>query len=181
SRHSSSLFIGHLGGPDWDRVWGGYLTGARLYDNVFPLLRSVYARSASALAPVDTTKPARDRDFSPGRHLVEHAIWAFIRGLARRGDDDRLLEQVLGRADLADLAHAYWSLFRGFSDSKPVAQPMLDRLLDLWKWRIAEFEKSATLQSATEAGGLGWLFLIEAIPDDIALELLNRSAQVATS
>jgi hypothetical protein len=180
-RHSAALFIGQLGGPDWDRVWGGYLTGARLYDDTFPVLRPIYARSASSLTPVDTTKPARDRDFSPNRSLVVHTISALIRGLARRGEDDHLIEQVFDRADLSDLAHAYWSLFRGFSETKTVAQAMLDRLVELWKWRLTELEKSATPQSVAEAGGLGWLFLIDPIPDDLALELLNRSAQIATS
>lgn len=176
-RHSGRLFVGDMGGPDWDPVWGGYLTRARYFDNVFDRLRPWYVRSANALAPPGGDgDDAHDRDYAPDRHLALHLVLAIVRGRAAPGDPDRLVELFFNRVAADDLSHAYWELYRDFTEAdEPPSSVALDRLVRLWEWRLAELEGQGA-RAGAEAGGLGWLFMVEAVPDGAALDLLMRTA-----
>lgn len=181
-RHADRLLVGDMGGPDWDPVWGGYLTRSRLFDNVFRKLRPWYQRAVSTLEPrEESEREGRDRDFAPERHLTLHLIVALVRGIATQGDPDRLAEMLFERATTDDLAHAYWALFRDFADAQqPPLEAAVKRLVQLWEWRLAELEKGTPgARAAAEADGLAWLFMIDALPDDRALALLVRTARVS--
>jgi hypothetical protein len=181
-RHADRLFSGQLGGPDWDPAWGAYLARGRYFDNVFAKLRPLYVRAAGSLVtePQDA-QSRRDRDFAPQRHLALHIVVALVRGALTPGASDRLAELVFERASPDDLAHAYWVLFRDFADAKePPAAAAVERLVNLWLWRLAELEGATDkARAAEEASGLGWLFMVSAMPDDAALALLVRTARIA--
>lgn len=179
-RNAPTLFIGDLGGPDWDLAWGGYLTRSRLFDTVFQKLRPWYAKAVATLQPRADSNGGDGRDFAPERHLGVHIVVGLIRGIIQPGEPDRLAEGLFERAAAEDLGHAYWVLFRDFSDTKRISDEALKRLIQLWGWRLTALEKvPSDARSVGEANGLGWLFMIAAIPDQVALELIARTARIS--
>ncbi len=181
-RLADRLVVGDMGGPDWDPVWGGYLTRSRLFDNVFQKLRPWYLRAVSTLRPrAEGNGEGHDRDFAPERHLALHIVVALVRGNVAPGDQDRLADLLfeLGAAD--DLAHACWALFRDFTDAaQPIAEAAVQHLVGFWAWRVAELEKRPqSARAVAEADGLGWLFMIDALPDEMAVALLVRTAKIS--
>jgi hypothetical protein len=161
--------------PIQNPIWSAYLTGQRFYDETFRELRPFYVQAARLAQP--TVPSSHSRDWEPERELAEHVIVAYVRGLVQIGDDDLLLEQMVKNVPVEDLAHAYWQVYRGWTDAhaakeKAIPQEATDRVVALWRWRVQKLREAArTERAVAESAGLLWLFLVPQLPAQAALEL----------
>jgi hypothetical protein len=169
--------------PLTNPVWGGYITGQALYNVVFEDLRTWYLRAAKGLPDAsDETLLGEQKDatWSTTRHLVVHCFFAVLRDLARTTDSDGLVPLVFERSPVTDRSHAFWEVFRGWKGpAGSVPSAMVDRLLSFWSWRLDILSTRGAAERKAEAGALGWLVVVKALPDDRVLRLLSRTAEQA--
>lgn len=167
-------------GSGWGNpIWSAYITRGKFFDSVFRALREVYARAATNAHTIHMVA-GRD-DWSPTRALVEHVLIGVLRGTIAVGDSDSLVELTLDNVTDEDKRHAYWSVFRAWSDSEK-APPVdyVTRLVEFWEWRITELRKSKEPnQIKSEAKGLGWLAHTPHVPPGQVVELVRQTAILA--
>jgi hypothetical protein len=142
--------------------WAAYLLTGRLYESTFKAWREQYRATATLL------------DLYPGagqwsipQHLAEHIITTVVWGLVAPGDDDALLETTWEKLGEDELSHAYWSLFRGWSDAaEAIPADMIRRLEMFWEWRLEEIEKEGRANAAriAEANALSWFCITPHVP-----------------
>lgn len=171
------LFGGGAASPLTRPLWGAYVTWSRLYNNVFRDLRPWYVVAADVLDPGEGEAGSPDDTWSPSRHLVNHVLMALLRGIAAVGDSDQLVERTFSNANPTDRSHAYWGVFRSWSDSNgQINQEVTERLVRFWEWRLDQLE---TLEDPNirrkEAIGLRWLIATPYVPTADSLRLGKRT------
>lgn len=171
--HASDLLQGGIEDPAQRPTWTTYVSRASLYDTVFLALRPWYVRAAEEVAGwVAATGDSR-KTLEPSQKLAVHLVVAVLRGLVAVGDADRLLEKAFENLSPSDWNRAYWTVFRGWTDAEePAPESWVQRLVDLWEWRILELDKDeASDRTMEEAEALWWLFQTPyiAAPDLIRL------------
>lgn len=178
--HAETLFEGGATTPGEHPTWGAYLARGGFYELVFRDLRAWYVRAADA-AP-DPTPGSERSDWSVSRNLAEHIVIAIVRGAAAVGDDDQLVERVFTHVRIEDRAHAYWSIFRGWSDAKaPVPEEFVERLVAFWEWRVSVLEgQPESDERADEADGLGWFLVTPYVAPTEAIRLGLRTLRLAS-
>jgi hypothetical protein len=179
---TTGLFEGSFAPPLPTPVWGGYITRQRLYNSVFEDLRSWYLRAAEALPEASDAMllgEQKDSTWSTTRHLVLHCFLAVLRGIATV-EEGPLVPLVFERSPVSGRAHAYWVIFSGWSGpAGSVPNEMIDRLIRFWSWRLDVLSTRSAVERKEEAGGMGWLVLVKAVPDDRILPLFSRTTQYA--
>lgn len=162
-------------------AWCSYLLHSPFYDSTFELLRPRYVRSAQVLRP-DAGGSMSDTDrLSWTRKLAEHLMSALLRGVAAVGDEDALVETAFTNLAVTDRQHAYWAVFRAWSDAKNAPpNPFVERLIAFWEWRLNQLEvDGGTLDAGKEAQGLGWFLLTPYLPENEVIRLGVRTARLA--
>ena len=179
--HASDLFQDGLEDPAGRPTWTTYVSRARLYDTVFDALRPWYARAAKQPAVWAAAAGDVVGTQEPTEKLAVHLVIAFLRELVSVGDEDGLLETAYENLSPSDWGHAYWAVFRDWTDAKePVSESLVQRLVDLWEWRILELEKDkASSRTVEEAKALGWLFRTPHIQDADLVRLGQATARLA--
>ena len=171
--HASDLLQGGIEDPARRPTWTTYVSRARLYDTVFLALRSWYVRAAEDVAGWASATGDSRKTLEPSQRLAVHLVVAVLRGLVSVGDEDRLLETAYANLSPSDWDHAYWTVFLGWTDAEqPPPESWVQRLVDLWEWRIRELDKDeASDHTMEEAETLWWLFQTPyiAAPDLIRL------------
>lgn len=175
---AQTLFDGGATSPTTMPIWGAYITRSQLYDNVFRDLRPWYVIAADAAKEPSSDQ---DRDWSLSRHLVLHVLVAVIRGLATIGDEDCLVERTFSNVKVEDRTHAYWAIFRGWTDSEsPVDEEFVGHLVRFWEWRLDQLEVlSDESERSEEASGLSWLLAAPYVPVAEAARLGLRTVSLA--
>jgi hypothetical protein len=168
--------------PTGNPIWSAYLARGQYFDQTFLALRPWYASAAKGAAGRETT--ARDRTWEPERHLVEHALIAIVRGRAVLGEADAFVENAVNNVPVDDRAHAYWSIFRGWSDAKEKGQTVTSdfstRLIQFWDWRIGQLERHEEWADRNEeADGLLWFCLTPFLPAPEVIRLGTRTLAIA--
>lgn len=165
-------------------TWPAFVVANHFTTRLFRALRGVYARQAEVLADLvaaERDQAKGDREWRVSRHFIDHVVSAVVRGEAKLGDADRLVELTFLATRGEDRAHVYWSIFRGWSDAaeengSPVPPEFVDRVVKLWEWRLSELERGPVdTDLEEEADGLGWLMLAPPIPDTEVLRLAPRT------
>lgn len=150
--HAAKLFTDGATAPGRHPAWGAYLARATLYDSVFVALRPWYVQAARVADRI----PDGER-FSVAEGLARHLLIAVLRGLARPGDSDHLLEDAFDKLPGAAKASAYWSVFRSWSDHDEAPPPaFVDRIVAFWGWRLERLDAPLPV-GKEEATGLSWL------------------------
>lgn len=180
---ATDLFGDDFSPPLTNPVWGGYIVGRHLYDSVFENLRGWYVRAVEAL-PMPSHETLlgeqHDSNWSTTRHLVLHCLLANLRGLASIDDADGLVSLAFSRSPIADRSHAYWEIYRAWRGPVgSVPEQMIDRLLKFWSWRLDVLSIRTAEERNAEAVALGWLSLVNALPDSRVLPLLVQTAAQA--
>ena len=179
--HAPDLFCSGLEDPVRRPTWTTYVLRGRLYGKVFDALRPWYARGAKKAtvwaAAAGDVVGTRD----PTEKLAIHLVIAFLRQLVSVGDEDGLLETAYENLSPSDWGHAYWAVFRDFTDAEdPVSESLVQRLVDLWEWRIIELEKDeGSDRTVEEAKALGWLLRTPHIPAVDLIRLGQATARLA--
>ena len=158
--HAADLFQGAFEDPARRPTWTTYVSRARLYDTVFLGLRSWYTKAAEEAATWIAAMGDAKGTLEPTEKLAVHLVVAFLRGLASVEDEDRLLHTAYANLSCTDWGHAYWAVFRGWTDAEQrVPERWVQRLVDLWEWRILELESDGESdRTIEEAKALWWLF-----------------------
>lgn len=180
TQNAERLFACGAKDPINKPAWGAYIVRSRLYDSVFQALRPWYKKAAD-VAGTDADWKATDKErWSPSQSLAVHVLVAFLRGTATLGDPDRLIETTFSNVPAEDRSHAYRSIFRGLSNAKEAPSPeYLNRLVSFWEWRLAELVRVDPGEAMEEAKGLGWFFRTPHIPNEAAVRLGLRTAELA--
>ena len=162
-------------------TWTTYVSRSPLYGTVFEALRPWYARAAKKAAVWAAAAGDVVGTRDPTQKLAIHLIVAFLRQLVSVGDEDGLLETAYENLSPSDWGHAYWAVFRDFTDAKePVSESLVQRLVDLWEWRILELQKDeGSDRTVEEAKALGWLFRTPHIPAADLIRLGQATAGLA--
>jgi len=154
-------------------IWPSYLVWNRLYNEVYREWVAWY-RQAAEVMPVDSGSRALDQ--SPYKALITHLTVAYLRGLAEITAESGTMEIAYSRAHPEMLASVYWSLFRDFEDSEDPDQQMLERIWELWRWRLDVLEgRGDASGSNEEAGGLLWFVVLKRTPAALAVSLGVRT------
>jgi hypothetical protein len=178
--HVELLFAGGAEDPVGRPAWGAYLIRSPVYESVFHTLRPWYKKAAD-VAGMNSDREFGDRDrLSPTKSLALHVLVGFLRGYISLGDSDRLIETVFSNVPTKERGRAYWSIFRGLSDSNEApSREYLDRIVQFWEWRLSELVRVGGNEAVEEAIGLGWLFRTPHLPDEAVIRLGVRTAQLA--
>lgn len=160
-----------------DPAFGAFLSRGTFFESTFDAVRRTYVEAAHAVqkdAPAD-----EDRLGAAGEGLVRHVLIGTLRGQVTLADDDKLLQLVFANARPKDVAHGYWEIYRGWSDTTDVVPAeFVQRLITLWEWRIGDLEGSPDQQE--EAEGLLWLLMVPQIPASDAIRLGEASLRLVT-
>ena len=173
--HAPNLFQGGLEDPVRRPTWTTYMSRALPHGTVFDALRPWYLRAAKEaavwVAAVGDVVGARN----PTQKLAFHLVIAYLLELVSVGDEDRLLETAYENLSSTDWGHAYWAVSRG-----SVPESSLQRLVDLWEWRILELEKDeGSDRTMEQAKALGWLLWTPEIPAVDLIRLGQATARLA--
>jgi hypothetical protein len=157
--------------------WTAYVVSARPFPMVFTEFRGEYLAS---LSQVD--RLPRDGQWAVPEHLAEHILFALTWGLVAENDPDRLLEIAWERLEADDLSHAYWTVFRAWSDADDVLpEEMQKRLVAFWSWRLAQLGGNGVNPNRVreEANALAWFCITPYVPADAILTLGPRTLDLA--
>ena len=162
--------------------WTAYIVRDALYGAVFDELRPWYVRAASnaAMWKSELARVAqRPREVT--KRFAGHLVTAFLRGWIRRGDDDGLLEIAYANLSPSDWGHAYFSTYRDFRDGDGAVPPaIIERLVELWEWRVAELTRKRGAEAAREeAKALGRFLSTPHIPAEAIVRLGLDTARLA--
>lgn len=180
-RNEELLFGTGVEQPVAHPAWTAYVDRAGLYDTVFAALRPWYAKAVEGAREwAAAAGDARGRG-SIGEKLAGHLIVAVLRGLVTPEDEDGLLDLAFENVDPTEWGHAYWGVFRSWSDTDgPPSVELIERLLKFWEWRVGQLsadpESERTLE---EAKGLGWLFHTPHIPEADLIRLGQATMRLA--
>ena len=179
--HAADLLQGGLEDPVRRPTWTTYVLRALLYSTVFDALRPWYARAATQAAVWAAAAGDVVGTRDPTEKLAVHLVIAFLRELVSVGDEDGLFETAYENLSSSDWGHAYWAVFRDWTDAKePVSESLVQRLVGLWEWRILELEKDrGSDRTVEEAKALGWLFRTPYIPAADLVRLGQATASLA--
>ena len=179
--HAADLFQGGLEDPARRPTWTTYVLRTLLYSTVFDALRPWYARAAKQAAVWAAAAGDVVGTRDPTEKLAVHLVIAFLRELVSVGDEDGLFETAYENLSSSDWGHAYWAVFRDWTDAKePVSESLVQRLVGLWEWRILELEKDrGSDRTVEEAKALGWLFRTPYIPAADLIRLGQATASLA--
>ncbi|MFN0111477.1 MAG: hypothetical protein ACKVZH_21645 [Blastocatellia bacterium] len=182
SAMEDQLFEVGVEDPRHRPIWGAYVTRAGIYNSTFSKLRKWYVRAAEvAESSVEAeNQKTRNSEWSLTKGLAIHIIVGIIRGLCNVGDEDALVEKTFSNVPVKDRSHAYWEVFRGWSDSKE-AVPMeyAQRIVRFWEWRLTELESAPdTPERADEADGLTWFLKTPYIAAKDAIRLGLRTLRL---
>lgn len=177
--HVHDLFDGGLENPATRPTWTRYVSHARLYDAVFHASRPWYVMAAEKAAMWGAAAGDALGTREVTQRYARHLMIAILRGLLSVGDHDRLLETAYQNLSPSAWGHAYWTVFRGWTDAEEALPPdFVQRLVALWEWRVSELEKDPA-SAVEEAKELGWLVHTPYVPDADIIRLGQATAYLA--
>ena len=155
-------------------AWAMYVTRSQLFDPMFDVLRPWYATAAAAL-PVQG-EPSGDAKWRVATALTDHVITAAVRGLCTGDDPDQLVPHVFDRVPIKTRTHAYWMVFRGWSDTEAPAAAMSQHVIEFWEWRLAKLEsRPSDVSRDEEVDGLCWFIATPHLPPHDVIRLGTRT------
>jgi|CXWL01.1.fsa_nt_gi hypothetical protein len=160
-------------------VWGSYLARGRLYRASLDRLAPWYSVTAVQMADLSSLtsdeRTMADRQALEG--LVAKILGAMILGWLELALPEGVIPQVVSKAPPKVLAHAYWEIFRGWSDAEePVPAESAERLARYWRWRLECLERSpVTEETSLEIDGLRFLIATPYLPVATTLEFGLRT------
>jgi hypothetical protein len=134
-------------------AWSAYIRYCRIYNNVFDILKSEYARAVAEIA--ETAEPE-----SQDERLALHLMTLAWRGKLVLGPPDPLLQDFFDKAPdglrAKAMAHVGRSLQR---TSEPIKPEVLERIEALWTWRLRTAQESPSPEDhKREIAAFGWWF-----------------------
>ena len=161
--------------PGTRPAWAVYLESNDVVPIIFPNYRQWYARHADWL-PTDGVAPVQDPDWSLGQPFALHVVWACVHGACAPGDADRLVENTFSRVPVDARRHAYWALWRGFTDARRVRVNVRRNFVAFWANRLDALERMPrTADRDEEVDGMCQLIGTPHIPVRDSIRLGQRT------
>jgi len=164
----------------WSAAWHTYIVFCKAYDNVFEILPEEYARAIGRIGGLSS-----DRRYlaSPDERLGRHLAVLYWRGRLSLDDADGLLTRFYCRA--AEPLRAHTTRFIGHAlrqATEAVPPETLERLRELWEYRMSLIRVEVPLVSSDELASFGSWFTSEKFSDEWSLaqlkEVLTLAGQV---
>ena len=179
--NENALFANGATKPLHNPVWSAYLARGGFFDSVFARLRPWYVSAADGTAEAGDSL-AGERRWAPSRGLADHVLIALVRGLARLGDADSLVEKTYSSVTSGPKAEVYWALHADWRDDRAsVPSEFVPRLVSFWEWRLTELERALGASEAevqAEAVGLLPLASLPQLAPSDAIRLGIRTVRL---
>ena len=152
----------------WEAAWDAYITFCNAYSNVLALLRNEYERAILLASSEDSKKPRRDSR----EYLAHHLMIFYWTGAI--GIDDPLITTFFARVPDEVRSHAIGYIGRSLADTATVSPKILERLRELWTWRLrtAQASKDA-LSYQQELAQFGWWFCSRKFDETWSIQQLS--------
>ncbi len=162
----------------WATAWSAYVIFSNVYDNIFEVLQSEYARAVELIG----NEEARvEHTESVDRRLAEHLALLYGRGKIPLEAPSSLMARFFDRADDALRAHAMATVGRILKrDERPLPPEVIGRLKDLWHIRLNAAGSSPTVHRA-ELRAFSWWFMSGKFDEDWGLRQLRSVLQLTGS
>jgi hypothetical protein len=186
-KHLADLLDRGSEDPGTRPAWSVYVDTTNVSPKIFELLRVWYARHAAFL-PIDASGPVQDPDSQLAEDFAVHVIVACVTGACAYGDGDALVENTFARVPVKARNHAYWTVFRWWSDRKTAPKTASANIVRFWENRLHSLEAVAASTSRDEElDSLCWFIATPHLEsrDVIRLgqktaKMLNRKHRVST-
>jgi hypothetical protein len=158
--------------PFWRSAWSSYIQYTAAYDNVFRILRPLYALAVERVG--DGTSESHSMAERLGAHLVTY-YWRGLIGLESNDLLARFMDAAAPDVRTATLDYVGRSLM---NTKDAVDAAVLDRLKALWETRLDSFTRHADSDAAaTELRGFSFWFASAKFDDHWAM---SKLAEVIT-
>ncbi len=141
-------------------TWEAYIKYARFYDSVYSKMKNEYRNAINKLNSPKISQNAKSK-------LAEHLMLAYLRGLEDLGNDSLTTKFFKMRQYQAN-EHAIWFIGKVLDNIQKeetdikVKKRIMERCLNIWKWRIEEARKmneTERKQFAKELKMFGFWFI----------------------
>jgi len=159
--------------PFFEAAWNTYIVFCQPFDNVLEVLKPVYAHAINQLSKQrDEKSQAYDSD----HHLVTHLATFYWRGKIDLQAKSGLLELFWSKAPPKLRGYLFEHVGRSLSSTKlDIAAEIIDRLKQLWQYRLAVANASSQLESyKEELAGFSWYFTSGKFTDEWVIDQLTE-------
>lgn len=158
-------------------AWNSYLATNRAYDAVFVILRKTYEQAVSLVQPSLADDASR---FHPLRHLAEHLVFMYGRGVLYEGDHEGLLHSFLRNASTSIRSHAIQTVGRSLEGpGERIPAAVIERFVSLWEWYWSTFVSSEERSKTEQYADFGWWFVCGKFDVGWCFDRLEEVLQVA--
>lgn len=158
-------------------AWNTYLQMRGLYDNVFLVLKYIYAKAVESLAGNDDNDIAEPRNLN--NRLSEHLMILYTRGTLEIEGNDGLLQQFFHNAGDKLIGHAFSFIGRDLKKDKIKNPALIDRLRVLWDWRFEKVRSNEKPeQHSAEYSAFGLWFNSGVFDDEWALDHITEIMRI---
>lgn len=160
-----------------------YLTHCPLYSGMFEIGLPIYLRLRDELSERGSRAPALALPREAVGGLLRHLLVAYLRGSMELDSHNSILGTCFDVTPEDLVSHAYWEVFRGWSDTEgDIPAPMVSRLERFWASRVDTLrELQGSARRPEEVEGLLWLLATPSITADTALELGRATLELAAA
>ena len=156
-------------------AWDTYLLFQNPYDEVFDVLRDEYAKAVERLPGSEPEENGHGE--RPQERLAEHLMALYYRGKLALHDPlvQRFFE--ISPASIRERAITWLGLVLTNKESDQPSVKVIERLRELWNWRLERAEK-AEEAPASELGAFGWWFASGFLGDTWAIHRLLAGLRI---
>jgi len=157
----------------FDAAWDTYVVFCPPYDNVFEVLRPIYAH---AIEQLGTQANRKSQAYDPEHHLAAHLTTYYWRGKLEIKDDPDLLRLFWSKTVPKLRGYVFEHVGRSLSNTKDeIPGEIIARLKRLWEFRLAAAKASSQpLDYKEELAGFSWCFSSGKFDDTWAINQLQE-------
>jgi hypothetical protein len=159
--------------PLYDAAWNTYIVFCQPFNDVFEVLKPVYAHAINQLGNQTGKK---SQAYDPDHHLATHLANFYWRGKIALQDEGGLLELFWLKAPPELRGYLFEHVGRSLSNTRDeIPIEIIDRLKHLWENRLARAKASShPEQHKDELAAFGWYFIAGKFNDEWELDQLKE-------
>jgi hypothetical protein len=159
--------------PFYDAAWNTYIVFCQPFNNVFDILKSVYAHAVNQL---DKQLGEKSQAYDPDHRLTEHLATYYWRDKIALQDEAELLELFWTKAPPKLRGYLFEYVGRSLSNTKgDIPTEVIDRLKHLWENRLTCAKVSSNPeQYKEELADFSWYFIAGKFDDEWSIEQLTE-------
>jgi hypothetical protein len=145
---------GQQDGRYFNAAWDTYVVYCEPYNSVFETLKDEYRKAIERIGlPSTVKKPLKE----PEACLAEHLITFYWRKIVNINEPDQLIERFYQKASDVLAAHTLEFVGSCLQNTEgDVPQPILERFMEFWIWRLGEIKKNPSSHGKELAAFSRW-------------------------